>query len=172
MRSMRLFGRFETISRLLVCVVVVLYCGLSPAKVAAEPILALEARDGSTRKLTLQDLDALPQVTIRTSTPWHQGEQVFAGPSLLGLIKHHGIEGKLLLAEAINDYHSLIPIDELTAEHPILATRRNGNTMSVRDKGPIFIIYPYSTIGKIQARILSQSVWQLVRLRAIDGTGE
>lgn len=172
MRSMRLFGRFDSITRLLACVAVLLCVDLAPAVVASEPILALEARDGTTRKLTLQDLDALPQITIRTRTPWHQGEQVFAGPSLLGLINHHGIEGKLLLAEAINDYHSLIPIDELTPEHPILATRRNGKTMPVRDKGPIFIIYPYSSMGKVQARILSQSVWQLVRLRATDGTAE
>jgi len=169
---MRQIGRLSIVSSLLAGLAVMLACALAPAVVASEPILALEALDGSTRKLTLQDMDALPQITIRTKTPWHQGEQIFAGPALLALIRSHKIEGKLLLAEAINDYHALIPADELTAEYPILATRRNGKTMSVRDKGPVFIIYPYSSMGRTQARILSQSVWQLVRLRATDGTAE
>jgi len=169
---MRQFGRLHILSSLLAGLAVMLACALVPAAVASEPILTLEALDGSTRELTLKDLDALPQVTIRTKTPWHQGEQVFVGPALLTLIRSHKIDGKLLLAEAINDYHALIPTDELTMQYPILATRRNGKTMSVRDKGPIFIIYPYSSMGKAQARILSQSVWQLVRLRATDGTAE
>ncbi len=169
---MRLIGRLCIVSSLLACAAVTLICALAPAVVASEPILTVERQDGVVRELTLPDLDMLPQITIRTKTPWHQGEQVFVGPSLLTLIRSHGIEGKLLLAEAINDYHALIPTDELTAEYPILATRRNGKTMPVRDKGPIFIIYPYSSMGRTQARILSQSVWQLVRLRATDGTAE
>lgn len=146
-----------------------LLCLTAPIATAAQPILVLEAQDGSTWNLSLDDLDALPQITIRTTTPWHEGEQVFAGPSLLSVLNKHGIDTRMVLAEALNDYQALIPTSELTPTQPILATRHNGKTMSVREKGPIFIIYPYSSLGNLEARILSQSVWQLIRLRATSG---
>lgn len=63
---MRQIGRLSIVSSLLAGLAVMLACALAPAVVASEPILALEALDGSTRKLTLQDMDALPQITIRT----------------------------------------------------------------------------------------------------------
>jgi hypothetical protein len=47
----------------------------------------------------------------------------------------------------------------------LLATKRDGNYMPVRDKGPLFIVYNYDSNGELQhQRFYSRSVWQVARM--------
>jgi hypothetical protein len=48
-----------------------------------------------------------------------------------------------LRAKAINDYAIDIPLSDAVQGGPIVAYRLDGDTMSVRDKGPLWIVYPY-----------------------------
>ena len=47
----------------------------------------------------------------------------------------------------------------------ILALKRDGVYMPVRDKGPLFIVYPYDSDSDLQhRRYYSRSAWQVARL--------
>ena len=47
----------------------------------------------------------------------------------------------------------------------LLAFERNGKPMSVREKGPLWIVYPYDSDAKFQSEVYySRSIWQLDRL--------
>jgi hypothetical protein len=47
----------------------------------------------------------------------------------------------------------------------LLALKRNGEYMPVRDKGPLFIVYPFDSRPELKhQRFYSRSAWQLARL--------
>lgn len=114
------------------------------------------------REMGLEDLDKLAQTTLHTSTPWTKGEQDFAGPSLATL----AALGKRPVSEAkvtaLNDYVATVPAEDWTVYRVILASRLNGNTMRVRDKGPYWVMYPIDSDEKLgQQYYQSRMVWQV-----------
>lgn len=110
-------------------------------------------------------LARLPMVEFETSTTWTAGQQEFTGVSLVDLLAYVGSEGTSISATAINDYAVEIPLSEITDGAPILAYMMNGSPMSVRDKGPLWVVYPYDSDPKYQTEVVySQSIWQLDRI--------
>lgn len=113
-------------------------------------------------------LDALPQRETRTATPWYDGVHAFSGPTFADLLGAVGADGTLLRVTAINDYAVEMPIAELTAHPVILASRLDGELMSVRDKGPLFVIYPFDEVPElINEMSFSRSVWQVRRIEVL-----
>jgi len=112
--------------------------------------------------------EALPQRETRTSTPWYEGPQVFTGPQLSDLMAAVGAEGSALRIVAVNDYAATMPWADITASPVILAVRHNGETMSVRDKGPLFVIYPFDEQPELANEMFySRSVWQVVAIEVL-----
>jgi hypothetical protein len=110
-------------------------------------------------------LGMLPVVEFATSTIWTDGQQTFTGVSLVDLLAHVGSEGTSISATAINDYAVEVPLSGITDGVPILAYMMNGSPMSVRDKGPLWIVYPFDSDPKYQTEVVySQSIWQLDRI--------
>lgn len=110
-------------------------------------------------------LEAAEPVTFTTSTIWTEGETTFTGVPLSGLLQDLGIESGTLKATAINDYAVDIPVEEALAGPAIIAYLINGKPMSVREKGPLWIVYPYDSDKKLQAEVYySRSIWQLDRI--------
>ena len=69
---------------------------------------------------------------------------------------------------ALNDYASSIPISDFAAHGVILALKRDGQYMPVRDKGPLFIIYPYDSSPELKSQMYyARSVWQVKRLEVL-----
>ena len=125
--------------------------------------------DGEKAVFDLGMLQALDRTTIETTTIWTEGTQVFQGVSLQVLMQQLGVEGGLLRATAINDYAVEIPVSDAVASGPILAYLLNGETMSVRDKGPLWVIYPYDAKADYRSEVIySRSIWQLDRIEAIE----
>jgi hypothetical protein len=47
----------------------------------------------------------------------------------------------------------------------LLALKRDGEYMPVRDKGPLFIVYPFDSNPDLRhQRFYSRSAWQLARI--------
>lgn len=68
----------------------------------------------------------------------------------------------MLTARAINDYSVEIPLADAVEGGPIVAYERNGAVMSLRDKGPLWIVYPFDSDPAYQTEaIYSRSIWQL-----------
>lgn len=117
---------------------------------------------GETAQFDLAMLEALPGRSAMMETPWTTGKVTFSGPFLRAVLDAAGAHGTSLKIVALNDYTAEIPIDDATKLETILATRMNGNTMSVREKGPLFLIYPFDKDRALyNEKYFSRSVWQI-----------
>ena len=123
---------------------------------------------GATWSFDMEDLKALPSDSFETATIWTEGVQNFEGVPLTVLLDHVGATGNTIRAVALNDYAVSIPVTDAVEGGPIVAYRRNGDEMSVRDKGPLWIIYPFddNRIYKSE-EYYSRSIWQLDRIELV-----
>lgn len=110
-------------------------------------------------------LEAMGPVEFTTKTTWTDGPQVFTGVLLLDLLALLGVADGTLRATAINDYSVDIPVSDAVEGGPIVAYLLNGQPMSVRDKGPLWIVYPYDSQIEYRSEVIySRSIWQLDRM--------
>jgi len=76
-----------------------------------------------------------------------------------------GARGKTVRAVALNDYAITIPVEDFARHGVILALKRDGQYMPIRDKGPLFVIYPYDSKPELKTQIYyARSAWQVKRL--------
>jgi hypothetical protein len=107
-------------------------------------------------------LERLPQETVITVTPWTDGQTTFSGPLARDLLKLVGAAGKQVEAVALNDYGVVIPTSDFEDYRVILALLINGKPMRIRDKGPLWVIYPWSEHPELQTDVVhGRSIWQL-----------
>jgi hypothetical protein len=111
-------------------------------------------------------LAELGTVGFSTSTMWTDGVQHFEGVSLRALLDRVGASGTTIRAMALNDYSIDIPIADAVPDGPILAFSVNDEIMSVREKGPLWVVYPYDRDPeRYRTEVIhARSVWQLQRL--------
>lgn len=157
---------------LCVCAVI----GMSPAFAADlgspdGPVLLDVSGDiGATNNSEMASLDldmlmALEATTYETTTIWTEGTQAFTGVTLGALMEALGVEGGTIKATAINDYSVEIPFEDATEGTALIAYMRNDEIMSVRDKGPLWVVYNYDSDTRFQSEVYySRSIWQLNRL--------
>ncbi|GKX33594.1 MAG: oxidoreductase [Rhizobiaceae bacterium MnEN-MB40S] len=113
----------------------------------------------------LEMLKAMPETSFKTSTIWTEGENEFRGVRLSDLLEVVDAQGSELHAIALNDYAVDIPTADAIPDGPIIAYQMNGKEMSVRDKGPLWIVFPYDQDAKFRTELVySQSIWQLDRI--------
>ena len=102
---------------------------------------------------------------VLTTTPWYSGKVRFDGVSLNKLMDLVGAKGKSARVLALNDYTTIVPIDDFDKFPVILALKMNGEYMRIRDKGPLFIVYPYDSSPELQNQIYySRSAWQVSKI--------
>ncbi len=110
-------------------------------------------------------LKSLGEVSFETTTPWTDGVQTFTGVPLYRLAGALGVTEGTLNAVAVNDYSVEVPVSDAVEDGPIIAYLQNGSPMSVREKGPLWIVYPYDLNKDYQSEVsYSRSIWQLVRV--------
>jgi len=131
--------------------------------------ITASSSESDTHTLSLAALDALEQVTFTTTTIWTDGAVTFSGVPLKSVLAQ--VNGNATAVEmiALNDYKVAMPLAQIEDSAPIIATRMNGETMSVRDKGPYWVVFPYDLDPKYQTEtIYAYSIWQLNRLKVVD----
>ncbi len=161
-----------------ICLLLPLTLALAANGVKSEPtgdvILTVSGKisaknAGDTAKFDIEMLRDLPAQSVSTSTIWTEGVHLFTGVPLALLLDELGSSGSTLRALAINDYAVEMPAADLGEEYPILAYEMDGNEMHRRDKGPLWIIYPYDMSPDYQTSLVfSRSVWQLDRIELLD----
>lgn len=119
--------------------------------------------------LSRADISAMPATEFTTSTLWTKGEVRFTGVLLKDFVDAFDLKGKPLTATAINDYAVDIPAEDAVEGGPIIAYLMNGQEMSPRDKGPLWIVYPYDSNVEYQSETYySRSIWQLNRISVAE----
>lgn len=117
---------------------------------------------GGALDLDMDALQAMPPVSFATATNWTDGVSTFTGVPLRALLDAAGATGTEVQATALNNYSVIIPMDGIDAEYPIVAYSIDGQPFSRRDKGPLWVIYPYDADDAFRNEVIyGRSVWQL-----------
>ena len=120
---------------------------------------------GDTAQFDRPMLEAVGMSSFETTTPWYPGSVRFDGVRMDRLLAAIGAAGDRVLAYALNDYTTEIPVSDFAAYGVLLALKRDGEYMPVRDKGPLFIVYPFDSKPELRhQRFYSRSAWQVARL--------
>lgn len=121
-----------------------------------------KTNNGDAADFDMAMLEALAGRTTTTATPWYDAAKTFSGPLGSALLEAVGASGTTLKVLALNDYASEIPVSDFTQYPVILATKLDGEAMSIRDKGPIFVIYPFDEMPDLNNETYyGRSAWQV-----------
>jgi len=135
-----------------------------------EPMLAITGLDESrfadgTLLLDSGRLAAIDTTRLTTTTPWTEGPHEFTGVRLAALIDFLGLSDGVLVAYALNDYSVEIPVSEAAPDGPIIAYAIDGQPMTVRSRGPLWVIYPFDQNPDYRSEVTyTRSIWQMNRL--------
>ncbi|MFM1907981.1 MAG: hypothetical protein RLZZ591_1658 [Pseudomonadota bacterium] len=107
-------------------------------------------------------IEALPRHSIKTNTPWYKQSMTFTGPRLSDVLAAVGATGTVLEIKALNDYKVDVPLNDALQYQPILARQMDGKVLSIRDKGPLFLVYPFDARQELKNDIYyGRSIWQI-----------
>jgi len=134
------------------------------------PILAVSGKiavknAGETARFDMKMIEALPQHSFTTTTPWFDKPVKFTGPLLSDLLAAVKASGNTVSAVAINDYKVSIPMADATKYKMILARQIDDKPIPVREKGPLFVVYPFDSAAELRtSTFYERSIWQLKAL--------
>lgn len=153
------------------CVLLVSGCFVSGMALAEDSFLKIRGEGCCGGKgevvLTRADFEALPQTEVRTQTPWTKGVHVYRGVLLRDLAKVYGLKSREVKAVAINDYWAAVPLEDADKYPVLLADKQDGKALTLRNKGPVWIIYPLSDHPELNKELYhSRMVWQLTALES------
>lgn len=114
-------------------------------------------------------IEALAQRATVTSTPWYDEAHSFEGPLATAILDAVGAQGDMMRVIALNEYASEVPIEDARNFPIVFATHLDGQVISVRDKGPLFLIYPFDEFPELFNEVyFGRSVWQISRIEILN----
>lgn len=134
------------------------------------PILVIsgkigEKNAGDVARFDMRMIKALPQHSFTTSSPWFDKPVKFTGPLLADVLAAVKASGTSVSAVAINDYRVTIPAADATTFKVIVAHLIDDQPIPVREKGPLFVIYPFDSSAELRSSTYyERSIWQLKAL--------
>jgi len=138
-----------------------------PTAAASDTILTLQGQVRHGRQdFSLAALEALGLEHLATVTPWTHEVQSFSGVTLARLLRAAGADARARLrAEALNRYGTELQPEDAAANGALLATRLDGTPMRVRDRGPLWLVFPWSQRPDLASpQVYERSIWQLRRI--------
>ena len=110
-------------------------------------------------------LEALAGRKAVVETPWTKGKVSFEGPLGKAILDAVGNKGGTMRIRALNDYTVEVPVKDFLDHAVILATKRDGTPMSVREHGPLFVMYPFDQEPSLyNEKFFSRCVWQVASI--------
>ena len=104
-------------------------------------------------------------VTSTTSSPWYEGKTTFRGPLLRDVLALANFKSDTIGAKAVNDYRISIPYEDVVKFNVVLAHTINGERLTIRTRGPLFVIYPFDKSADLRvSTYYARCIWQLIEL--------
>lgn len=108
--------------------------------------------------------EAIGTIRYTSKNRWYDKPLTYEGVLGSRLMKIIGVPkgAKFLLLRALNDYAVRIPVSDFSRWPVMFALKLDGKYMTVREKGPIWVVYPnhlYPELGR-QPHI-TKWIWQL-----------
>lgn len=121
---------------------------------------------GRTLQFDLATLDRLGTVEYTVFDRQAEGHDVsFSGPLVRTLLAVAGVTSGTLHCLALNDYAVDVPVSDATRYPLLLATRADGQRMSVAHYGPTRLIYPTRGNHLDKAVYDPRWIWQLSEIQ-------
>jgi hypothetical protein len=145
----------------------------SLARPAEKPILTIGGKIALTNDATVARFDrpmleALGHDSIRTLTPWFDTPVRFEGVPMVALMQAVGATGGTIRVAALDDYSADLPMADFAKYGTLLALKLDGRYLTIADKGPSFIIYPFDTCPELRTtEYYRRSVWQIATITVI-----
>lgn len=142
---------------------ILFFLSLCSFSILASSNLTVFDQIGKKHEMTREQLLLLPQTEIKTVLPWAEGESVYSGVTLQAILETMDLSlSPLVTIVALNDYKVAVPKEDFDDYQPIIAIKQNGEFMSVRDKGPYWLIYPLSSQPDINnTDFHAKMIWQI-----------
>lgn len=131
------------------------------------PIVLVDGKtaNGAPVALARAAWEAMGSAKIVTHTPWHDGPVTFEGVPARILMQRVGATGDRATIAALDNYTVSVPISDFNEHGALFADRLNGQPMSVEDKGPIMLVYPFDADPTLaNETYYSRSIWQIARI--------
>lgn len=128
-----------------------------------------QTNDGDSLAFDIDMLESLGATSFTTTTIWTDGEIEFTGIRLARLLRMLQVDDGQVELIALNDYIVQLPVEAALESEALIAYRLNGAPMSIRDKGPLWMVYPYDSDSRYQTEgYYAKSIWQINRIRIHD----
>lgn len=111
-------------------------------------------------------LEALPARTIETHTPWHRDKGRYEGPLMRDLLETVGAkDSEQVRILSLNHYEAEVPASDFRRHDVILAMTRDGEPLTIREYGPLFVLYPFDDHPELLTEAVRfRSVWHVERI--------
>ena len=162
-----MFQRRQVLLGIAATVVGARFAFAASAGEANESILTIDGKtaNGKTFRFTRDDLVMLGAKRVSTHTPWHDGVVNFDGVLARDLMTLVGATGEKAAIYAIDDYQVDVPLSDFTQYDAIFAYAMDGKPLTVEEKGPLFLVYPYDSKPELATETYySRSSWQIARI--------
>ena len=130
-----------------------------------DTLLNIQAANNSgcnnTIELNDEKLLALPQQQFVTHHSWSSEAESFSGPLLQDVLATTCNNTKKLKLTALNDYAIDMDFTEVKKYQPIVALSVNGKRLSVREKGPLWVMLPLDDHKLNDQSMDGMMIWQL-----------
>lgn len=137
---------------------------------AEDAYFVIEYADGVTAPYAVTDavIERLGVTTFETTLPgMDDRKHTVTGPLMRDLLHDANIVADTVSATAIDLYETDVPTVDFKDFDVIAAIELDGSKLSVRDKGPAWIVYPRSDKPELDtASYEARSIWQLKSLVA------
>ncbi|SOD96809.1 molybdopterin-dependent oxidoreductase [Caenispirillum bisanense] len=134
------------------------------------PVLTVEGPSGP-RSFTLAQLEALGLYALTVDLVWADEGGTYQGVLLADVLAAAGLaEVPAVDVEGLDGYRATIPHDDWRRWPVLIATRRDGAAMAVRDKGPLRILYPLTPDEVLASPKMDlRWVWMIARIAPAAG---
>jgi hypothetical protein len=120
------------------------------APLAGSKVILRVSTPSGERTYTHAQLEAIGLKKMSTTTYWPEDSGEFDGVLLQDLLRDAGIEDAVeVKITALDNYIAFIPQQDWRKWDVMLATRYEQKMMSIRNKGPLRIIYPKDRGGAV-----------------------
>lgn len=124
---------------------------------------------GATAEFDRSMLERLGTRVVRTHTPWTRGVIEFEGVLVRDLLRAVGATSANFEAASSNGYAVTVEDFDFAAYPAVLAMRMNGDILADRDKGPIWVVFPWDQHPELDRQTTANySIWQLARITVIE----
>lgn len=151
-----------------VLIFLLVFSGLTSAQ-GKNKVLSVTGEVENPTSYTLENIKSFPQLLITTNTPWTNEAHTYKGPKLEDILNDAKAKGSWLTLKALDKYEVTLDFERIRQFAPILAWEDNGKKMSVRGKGPLWLILPKDHHEELQPQIFNDyMVWQLINVEVLS----